>query len=91
MLTIKILGPGCPNCRKVEEVARRAVLGLGLEVKFEKVTDYGAITQYPSLATPGLVINEEIVCYGRIPSDAEVSMWLSKAVGARWSPGQADP
>lgn len=82
MLTIKILGPGCPNCRKVEEVIRRAVLGLGLEAQVEKVTDYGAITQYPILATPGVVINDEIVCIGRIPSDAEVSAWLKKAVSA---------
>ena len=82
MLSIKILGPGCLNCRKVEEVARHAVVDLGLEAKFEKVTDYGAIMHYPILATPGLVINEEIVCNGRIPSDAEVSVWLRKAAGA---------
>jgi len=82
MLSIKILGPGCLNCRKVEEVARHAVVDLGLEAKFEKVTDYGAIMHYPILATPGLVINEEIVCNGRIPSDAEVAAWLEKAVSA---------
>jgi small redox-active disulfide protein 2 len=82
MLTIKILGPGCLNCRKVEEVARHAALDLGLEAKFEKVTDYGAIMGYPILATPGLVINDEIVCNGRIPGDAEVAAWLEKAVSA---------
>ena len=82
MLSIKILGPGCLNCRKVEEVARHAVVDLGLEAKFEKVTDYGAIMHYPILATPGLVINEEIVCDGRIPSHAEVAAWLEKAVSA---------
>lgn len=82
MLTIKILGPGCLNCRKVEEVARHAVLDLSLEAKFEKVADYAAIMHYPILATPGLVINEEVVCAGRIPSHAEVSEWLRKAAGA---------
>lgn len=77
MLTIKILGPGCGNCKKLEAVAREAAVELGLEAAFIKVSDYAAILAYDVLATPALVINEKLVCSGRIPTRAEVKAWLT--------------
>ncbi len=80
MLTIKVLGPGCQNCKNVEAVTRKALATLGVEAQVEKVTARAEITKYPILATPGLVINEKLVCAGRIPSEAEVTAWLANAV-----------
>jgi small redox-active disulfide protein 2 len=80
MLTIKILGSGCANCKKVEEIARRAVAGLAVEADVIKVTDMARITAYPILGTPGLVVNEQVVCSGRIPTEAEVTTWLTTAL-----------
>jgi len=79
MLRIKVLGSGCANCKKVEQLTRRAVENMGMEVEVIKVTDYGEIMEYPILSTPGLVINEKVVCSGRIPSKEEVSSWLADA------------
>jgi small redox-active disulfide protein 2 len=76
MLSIKVLGPGCANCQKVEEAARQAVATLGVEARFEKITDYAEMQQYNILATPGLVINERLVAAGRIPAAAEIMTWL---------------
>lgn len=80
MLTIKVLGPGCNNCKNLEAVARKAAASLGVEAEFFKVTDWVEIKKYPILSTPGLVINEKLVSGGRIPSEAEVTSWLADAL-----------
>ena len=79
MLQIKILGPGCPNCHKVEENARSAVTNMGVQAEFTKVIDYKEIQKYQILGTPGLVINEKVVCAGRIPEESEIMTWLADA------------
>lgn len=80
MLNIKVLGPGCANCQKVEEVAKKAVVSLGAEATITKVTDYGEIMAYNVLATPGLVINDRLVSAGRIPQESEVMAWVANAL-----------
>lgn len=80
MLNIKVLGPGCSNCQRVEAVARQAAVIFGLDARIEKVTERVEIMKYPILATPGLVINEKLVCAGRIPDEAEVTTWLVNAL-----------
>jgi len=80
MLTIKVLGAGCPNCQKVEENARQAVTMLGTEAKIEKITDRAEFQKYNLLATPGLVINEKLVSAGRIPSESEMMTWVADAL-----------
>ncbi|MBI5258094.1 MAG: TM0996/MTH895 family glutaredoxin-like protein [Burkholderiales bacterium] len=76
MLTIKILGPGCANCRKLEAVAREAAGTAGVQAEFIKVSDMKDILAYELLSTPGLVVNEKLVASGRIPTVAEVTQWL---------------
>jgi small redox-active disulfide protein 2 len=80
MLTIKILGSGCANCKKVEAIAKQTAETLGIEATFIKVTDYKDIMAYNILSTPGLVINEKVVSSGRIPTQAEVTTWLTNAL-----------
>lgn len=79
MLNIKVLGPGCANCRKLEEVAREAVAAAGVEAEITKVTDMGQIVAYDVLKTPGLVINEKLVSSGRIPTASTIAEWIRAA------------
>lgn len=76
MVNIKILGPGCANCRKLEAVAREAATAANVQAEFIKVSDMKQIMQYDLLSTPGLVVNERLVSSGRIPTVAEVQKWL---------------
>ena len=77
MLTIKVLGSGCANCKRVEQIARNVIGKLGVEAEVVHVTDYNEIMKYPILSTPGLVLNEKVVSSGRIPSEAEVTTWVT--------------
>ncbi|WP_062312551.1 thioredoxin family protein [Demequina rhizosphaerae] len=74
---IKILGPGCANCANLERVTREAVDGLGLSATVEKVTDYGEIAAYGIMRTPGLVVDDEVVLAGLVPTAARVTELLS--------------
>jgi small redox-active disulfide protein 2 len=67
-MDIKILGSGCAKCEKLEAVARDAVADLGLDADFDKVTDPAEIAEWGVMATPALVIDDEVVSSGRVLS-----------------------
>lgn len=77
MRKIEVLGPGCHNCRQLERNAREAVASTGVEADVEKVTDYARIAGYGILSTPGLVIDGQVVSYGRVPSADDIAAWLT--------------
>ncbi len=64
---IKVLGPGCANCKTLEHRTLEAVEALHLNATVEKVTDYQQIASYGILRTPGLVIDEKVVLSGSVP------------------------
>ena len=80
MLTIKVLGSGCANCKKLEAITHQVVDQLGVQAEVVKVTEYPDIMAYNIMSTPGLVINEKVVSTGRIPTPAEVTTWLVAAL-----------
>ena len=80
MLTIKILGSGCENCKRLAWLAERAVNHLAIEAQIIKVTDYPEIMKYNVMSTPGLVVNEKLVASGRIPSEAEITTFVTSAL-----------
>ena len=68
-MEIKVLGPGCANCHKMEELAKQDVKDLGVDAKIEKITDIGQIAMHGILSTPGLMVNGKIKHSGKpLPS-----------------------
>ena len=67
-MIIKVLGPGCANCVTLERVTRRAVTDLGIDATIEKVTDYATIAGYGVMTTPALVVDDQVVVSGRVPT-----------------------
>jgi len=80
VLNIKVLGPGCVNCYRVEQVAVDALEMLDAEATIQHITEQAEMINYPIMYTPGLVINEQLVCAGRIPSIKEVISWAEEAL-----------
>lgn len=85
MVSVKVLGPGCANCERVELHTIEALEQIQLdhpdiEVTIEKVKDPMKYLEYGLIATPGLVINEKLVSGGRIPSPEEIKNWLETVI-----------
>ncbi len=80
-MNIKVLGPGCRNCVNLEKATREAAEALGIDAEIEKVTDYAEIAGYGVMSTPGLVVDGEVVLYGRVPTAAQVRELLEPLVG----------
>ena len=79
-MKIQILGPGCTNCKTLEQRTRRAAEELGMAADFEKVTDFMQIAESGILRTPGLAIDGQIVSQGRVNSVEEIKTMLKKFV-----------
>lgn len=76
-MEITILGPGCANCRRTEEIVRRAVLETGTEAFVHKVRDLSEIMAFKVMMTPAVAIDGEVKISGRVPTVNEVKRLLS--------------
>jgi len=79
-MKIKVLGLGCARCHQLEQTTREVVKELGIDAEIEDVKDVKKIMEYPILTTPGLVVNEKLVCSGRVPSKSEITTFIITAL-----------
>ncbi len=77
MKDIKVLGPGCKRCVTTAEMVQAEADKLGIPIKLEKVTDYGAIASYGIASTPGIVVNGKVVHAGGLPKTEDLARWLT--------------
>lgn len=78
MLNIKVIGTGCPNCLKLEEICTKVVTENNFNANIEKVTDMNTFAELGVFITPGLVVNGKILSQGKIPTETTLIHWLSK-------------
>ncbi len=78
-MEVKILGMGCARCNSLEKLVHDVVTEQGINATITKVTQQRDILSYPILGLPGLVINEEVKVFGRIPGKSELVEWLTEA------------
>lgn len=78
-MKIKILGPGCSNCKRLYAEAEKAVAASGVSADLEKVEKMEDIMKYPIMRTPALVIDDDIKASGRIPRADEIVTWITTA------------
>ena len=77
-MDIRILGPGCPNCKTLEKTTREVVEKNGIQATVSKVEDIMEIMQYGVMSTPALVVDGKVVVKGRVPSAEEIKQLLTK-------------
>ncbi len=77
-MIIKILGSGCNNCVRLEANARKAAEELGITAEFVKVKELADIAAYGVMRTPGLVVDEKVVSFGKVLSPEDIKPLISK-------------
>ncbi len=76
-MKIEIFGPGCVRCKETEKNAQMALKSLGMEAEIVKVQDVKEFAKRGVMFTPGLAIDGEVKCTGKIPSSAEITSWIT--------------
>jgi len=76
MLEIKVIGSGCPNCKKLEALCHEVVDENNLDAKIEKVTDFNQFGELGIMMTPGLIVNGQILSQGKIPTKSTLEHWI---------------
>jgi len=71
-LEIKILGPGCASCQKLEKVVAEAVKEIGGDITVEHINDMEAILSYGVLSLPSLVVDGKVRLSGKVPGKADI-------------------
>jgi small redox-active disulfide protein 2 len=79
-MNIKILGTGCARCHQLEKTVKETVKELGIDATVEEVKDFNKILAYNVLITPGLVINEQVISSGNVPTKAEITQLIINAM-----------
>jgi small redox-active disulfide protein 2 len=77
-MDIKVLGPGCPKCKKTETIVKEAVAESGVNANVEKVTDVMQIAQYGVFGTPAVIVDGEVKIVGKIPKKEDILSWIKK-------------
>jgi len=78
-LSIKILGPGCPSCERLEQTVMEVLVELGLPAEMEHVRDMKEITGLVVFGTPALLINDEVKAVGTLPTLEALNKWLQES------------
>ena len=79
---IKVLGPGCQNCVTLHRIVLEAMAALGIQAEVTKIEDFPTIVSYGVMSTPALVIDEQVVISGRVPTPTQVREILSTATAS---------
>ena len=80
-LEVKVLGPGCPNCDKLEQMVYQVMEAENIVGSVEHVRDLKEIASYGVVGLPALVINGRVKSIGRFPRESQLRQWLWEAKG----------
>ncbi len=74
-----MLGSGCAKCNALEDAVRAALMELGMDTSIDHVTDFTEIAAYGVMTTPALVIDGNVVSYGKVLKKDEAKAVIQKS------------
>ena len=77
-MIINILGSGCKNCKTLEKNTREAIKELGIDAEIIKIEDFKEIMKYGIMTTPALVVDEEVLSFGKVLKTKDIIKLLNK-------------
>ena len=80
MLNIKVVGSGCPTCQKLEQMCREIITENNIEAEIEKITDINSFADLGIFMTPGLLLNDQLVSSGKLPTKSTLEHWVKTAI-----------
>ena len=85
-MEIKILGPGCAKCTEVAKVMTEATVAAGVTASIVKISDFQQIAAHGVFSTPAVVVDGQVKCVGKVPSQAEALAWVNPDGGRATAP-----
>lgn len=76
MISIKVLGTGCPKCKTTYNNVMEALKQSNLEAQVEKIEDIEEILKYNVMTTPALLVNDVVKTKGRVADVNEIIAFL---------------
>ena len=77
MKDVKVLGPGCTNCKNTVALIERVAKEKGMVIQLGKVEEFREIVAYGVMSTPGVVVDGKVVHAGGVPSREKIEAWLA--------------
>ncbi len=77
-MEIKVLGPGCAKCDKTEKLIKKVITDTGADASVEKITDMMQIAAFGVMGTPSVIVDGQVQCSGKVPTEKDVRAWLVK-------------
>jgi len=76
MVTIRVLGTGCPGCNELEQMCFNVLGQYNIDADMQKITDIKKIAEFGVMSTPALIINGKTYCTGKIPTKQTLTHWI---------------
>lgn len=79
MIEVKVLGPGCTNCKTTYNLIADVTSENGIKIGLEKVEDMAEIMSYGIMSTPGVIIDGKIAHAGGVPDKKTILSWFKSS------------
>lgn len=75
-MKIEVLGMSCKKCADLHQRVEQAMEQAGVEAELVKLEGLDAMMARGCTVPPGLAIDGELICAGKLPKVAKIAEWI---------------